>query len=145
MTKNELLKSLKNCSMQEKQKYACVCVKQYCEENHIEHPSITQLLNHLKSIPNAGHSVIDWNNKGAVLALNGRGDPVPASLEVVLQSYDRKEFMTLIESAVEVGIVDLFGAPSDFPIKFLEKIINILEKNKIRLPDINAINERMRN
>lgn len=105
----------------------------FCQENSLQHPSIDLLIAHLNSIENA-QNIAQWEHEGALLPLNGRGDPIPKELEALLSKDIKNDFLHLVDYTVEVGIVDLYGAPSDLPIQFIEKIIIILEKHNITLP-----------
>ncbi|MNH42948.1 hypothetical protein D3C79_1047480 [compost metagenome] len=49
----------------------------------------------------------EWDTQGAQLDLNGRGDPIPQNIKSNLSSNDLDEFSALVDSVVEVGIVDL--------------------------------------
>ncbi len=44
----------------------------------------------------------------------------------------------MVDSVVEVGIVDLYGEKTALPIKFLDKVMQILERNRLPLPRLNA-------
>jgi hypothetical protein len=133
MNRSELLAELANDSPMSKQLYASSCLRYYCEFKGISHYAITNLLNHLDEI-STSHNLAEWDARGALLDLNGRGDPIPESLKSALSSEGLNEFATLVDSVVEVGIVDLYGAKTDLPLKFLDKVMQILEKNEIPLP-----------
>ncbi len=61
---------------------------------------------------------------------------MPLELESKLDPDDKEDFMVLVDSVVEVGIVDLYGAPTDMPFRFLKKAMDILRKNDIPLPPL---------
>jgi hypothetical protein len=135
MNRNELLVKLASCSLESKQLYASSCLRRYCEIKDISHPAVTELLDHLDSIL-ASRNLSVWDARGALLGLNGRGDPIPESLKSALSEEGLNEFAVLVDSVVEVGIIDLYGASTDLPLKFLDKTMQILEQNKIHLPSI---------
>lgn len=135
MDKIEILGKLSKLSLRERQVYASECLRRYCEIKRISHCSIIELLNHLESITGS-ESLAKWDAHGAMLPLNGRGDPLPEDLESTLSEFNKQEFVTLVDSVVEVGIIDLYGAQSELPLKFLKKILDILEINNISFPKI---------
>lgn len=128
---------LTDFSLEDKRLYASSCLRNYCDLLGISHPAISELLNHLDSIT-SGQSVADWDEKGALLDLNGRGDPIPESLRSMMSGDDLSDFENLVDSVVEVGIVDLYGAKTDLPLKFLAKAMLILEKRGVPLPGLSA-------
>lgn len=69
-----------------------------------------------------------------VTAINGRGDPIPESPNSVPSSGDLSELARLVDSVIEVGIVDLYDAQTDLPLRFLDKAMQTLERNAIPLP-----------
>ncbi|WP_244142406.1 hypothetical protein [Pseudomonas allokribbensis] len=61
---------------------------------------------------------------------------MPQDLNQSIPSQDIDDFCHVVDSAVEVGIVDVYGAPSELPVKLLEKITSILRKNGIDIPQL---------
>ncbi|RQQ02771.1 hypothetical protein DF107_35275 [Burkholderia stagnalis] len=137
MNRDELLVKLAGCSSEDKQLYASSCLRRYCELMGISHPAISELLDHLDSIA-SGKSLAEWDAKGALLDLNGRGDPIPVSLRSMMSGDDLIEFENLVDSVVEVGIVDLYGAKTNLPLKFLDKAMLVLERRGLPLPELNG-------
>ncbi len=80
--------------------------------------------------------IVEWENKGAQLELAGRGDALPKSIDSLISIKDKSSFTELLESAVEVGITDMYGAETENPTLYLKKCIAILNKNKITTPKI---------
>ncbi|WP_232460098.1 hypothetical protein, partial [Burkholderia ubonensis] len=76
MNRTDLLKKLASCSSEDKQLYASLCLRRYCESKGISHPAIDALLDHLDSMASS-RSLAEWDSQGALLDLNGRGDPIP--------------------------------------------------------------------
>ncbi|EMN5131464.1 hypothetical protein LGM58_21580 [Burkholderia contaminans] len=136
MDRVKLLEKLESCPSEGKQLYASLCLRRYCEAKGISHPAIDALLNHLDSIVSS-RSLVEWDSRGALLDLNGRGDPMPDDLKDALSSSDLiNEFSNLVDSVVEVGIVDLYGEKTDLPLRFLDRAMSILDRNGISLPDL---------
>ncbi|WP_423367745.1 hypothetical protein [Burkholderia sp. LMG 32019] len=130
---NECLASLAGSSPVGMQVYASSCLRRYCDAKGVSHVAIDALLAHLDAVAGA-RSLPEWERKGALLELNGRGDPVPAAIESVLPDGESQTFAALVEAVVEVGIVDLYGANTDLPLAFLRKAIAVLEQSGIPLP-----------
>lgn len=135
MNKSDILAWLEKINtLVELQMYATSCLRQYCKLKKISHPSLTDLLDHLDSISTSS-SLSEWNTRGAQLELNGRGDPPPITLKSSLPPVELDELCMLVDCVVEVGIIDLYGAKTDLPLRFLGNIIQILERNTIPLPE----------
>lgn len=132
---SEFSRELKTLSPRNLQRYASKLLRAYCEAKSIRHEAIDELTAHLDSFPDGG-GLADWEQKGALLLLNGRGDDMPSDLEQSIPSQDIDDFRHVVDSAVEVGIVDIYGASTDLPVKFIEKISSILRKNNIDLPQL---------
>ncbi|MFK5668753.1 hypothetical protein ACI2OW_23000 [Pseudomonas shirazica] len=133
MNRAEILATLENKSSKAMQTYASSCLRNYCELKKISHPAITKLLEHLDSMPTTSN-LSEWDAQGAQLDLNGRGDPIPQNIKSNLSSNDLDEFSILVDSVVEVGIVDLYGAQTGLPLILLDKAMQILDQNAISLP-----------
>ncbi|WP_198294261.1 hypothetical protein [Burkholderia ubonensis] len=133
MNGHEILAKLAGHSPAAMQRYASSCLRRYCEVKGLSHPAVDALLAHLDSIATS-RDLAEWERKGAWLDLNGRGDPIPADITFALSAEERSAFAELVESVVEVGIVDLYGAKTDLPLRLLDKAMRILERNGIPLP-----------
>lgn len=129
----DLIEELEKLRGRDLQLYAAACLRDYCEIKAIHHIAIDELLEHLMAYPTAS-PISNWQQQGALLALNGRGDELPQSLAAQVKANDLQEFSTLVDSAVEVGIVDLYGAHTESPLQFLLKMLRIFEKNRFNLP-----------
>jgi hypothetical protein len=126
---------LRTLSPRDFQRYASKLLRAYCEAKSIRHEAIDELTAHLDSFPDGGGLAV-WEKKGALLPLNGRGDDMPSDLEQSIPSQVIDDFRRVIDCAVEVGIVDIYGAPTDSPVKFIEKISSIVRKNDIDFPQL---------
>ncbi|WP_113626386.1 hypothetical protein [Pectobacterium peruviense] len=131
----DVFTALHRLSPRDLQRYASACLQAYCDAKLIRHPSIDALLAHLNCYPESG-SLVEWERKGALLPLNGRGDDVPRDLVLSIAPQDIEEFTYLVDAAVEVGIVDMYGVPTALPVEFVGKIAMILSQNNIDLPEI---------
>ncbi|MBN3227912.1 hypothetical protein H5A42_03305 [Pectobacterium brasiliense] len=131
----DVFNALRRLSPRDLQRYAAACLRAYCDAKLIQHPSIDALLAHLNGYPESG-SLVEWERKGALLPLNGRGDTMPRDLAQSITPQDIEEFTYLVDGAVEVGIVDMYGAPTALPVEFVGKIAMILSQNNIGLPEI---------
>lgn len=133
MDKSEILSKFKSLSVPEIQLYGSSCIREFCAKKEISHPAIFELLDHLESM-RSSQNLPEWDNKGALLKLNGRGDDIPVDLEEILIQKKATDLTALVDSVVEIGIVDLYGGRTNLPIEFLERAMTILEQNKIQLP-----------
>ncbi|RYC46999.1 hypothetical protein [Pectobacterium zantedeschiae] len=132
---SEVFNDITGLSPRDLQRYASACLQAYCDAKLIRHPSIDALIAHLNRYPESG-SLVEWEKKGALLPLNGRGDDMPRDLAQSIAPQDIEEFSYLVDTAVEVGIVDMYGIPTTLPVEFVEKIASILSQNNIVLPEI---------
>lgn len=130
---SEFSSKLFNLSPRDLQLYASKLLHAYCAAKSIQHVAVDELIAHLNNFPE-GRDFAEWEKKGAILPLNGRGDDMPQELSQSILSQDIDDFCHIVDSAVEVGIVDAYGAPSELPVKFIEKIASILRKNHIDIP-----------
>ncbi len=135
MTAANTDKQLIGCSVSDLQLYAAACLEAYCLRQGIAHPAVDDLIKHLEGYPEKDR-LLAWERAGAQLALNGRGDDLPASLVALIAPEDIETFSSIVDSAVEVGMVDLYGGATDLPVIFMGKIIAILRRNLIDLPEL---------
>lgn len=115
------------------QLYAALCLEIYCKWKGFSHPSIDQLIKHLNDYP-LNNELPAWERRGASLSLNGRGDEIPHDLVALISPKSIDEFSAVVESVVEVGLMDMHGAATDLPFMFLNKVVSILRCNNIDLP-----------
>ncbi|MHC5785643.1 hypothetical protein A1395_01145 [Pseudomonas protegens] len=134
MTQAHTDKPLIGCSVRDLQLYAAACLEAYCLSKGIAHPAVDDLLKHLENYPEKDR-LLAWDRAGAQLALNGRGDDLPQSLVALIAPEDIEAFSSIVDSAVEVGMVDLYGGATDLPVIFMGKITAILRRNLIDLPE----------
>ncbi|UYA58779.1 hypothetical protein U1R68_18875 [Pectobacterium colocasium] len=132
---SDVFNKIARFSPRELQHYASDCLQAYCRAKLIQHPAIDTLITHLNCYPENG-SLVEWERKGALLPLNGRGDDIPQDLTLSMSPQDIEAFSYLVDIAVEVGIVDIYGTPTTLPVEFVGKIAMILSHNNIDLPEI---------
>jgi hypothetical protein len=125
---------LPSFSVRQLQFYAGLCFRQFCLEKKIDHPAIDAFLKHLFSLASI-ESISEWPTNGAKLELTGLGDPLPDSLLAILPAALVEPFDHLSGNCIEVGMVDLWGAESDEPLRFVRRVIEILDRQGIATPD----------
>jgi len=114
--------------------FASRCVRVFFQERKIVSKHITCLVEHLESMPN--YQLIEqWNRKGAILDLNGRGDPWPKDFIELITAEIKYDVEVLIDSAVEVGICDLYGADTKEPVRYAKDCASVLRKYKMPIPE----------
>lgn len=133
-----MINLLRHMSIRKKQAYAALCLASFCAEKQIFHQGIKELIEHLLSIL-IKENLVKWENEGCSLEIPGRGDPLPDSIKAILSEDIYDVFYLLIECAIEVGIVDMYGALSDEPLSFLLECIKIVQSSGVEIPDINDV------
>ena len=127
-----------NYNIRQMQAYAAACLVVFCNHAGIKHDSVNQLIRHLLAMLTA-ISLPDWEQEGTKLDLTGRGDPLPTGIEETLKEEHREVFNSLVESCVEVGIVDMYLAGSDQPGYFLDKCVKIIRQFGLELPPVESL------
>ncbi len=61
---------------------------------------------------------------------------MPQDLTLSISPQDIEAFSYLVDTTVEVGIVDMYGTPTTLPVEFIGKIAIILSQNHIDLPEL---------
>ncbi len=135
MTGSDRDRELTGCSVRDLQLYAAGCLEAYCKGKGLRHPSIDDLLKHLNGYPETD-DLPAWDRAGASLVLNGRGDELPHDLIALMSPQEIEAFSSIVDSAVEVGIVDLYGGSTELPVIFARKITSMLRRNAIDVPDL---------
>lgn len=126
---------LMTATTQDLQRYAADCLDRYCQSKNICHPAVDELLSHLRSM-GACENLAVWENNGACLALNGRGDDMPQDLHESLTHETADTLAKLVGYVVEVGLADMYGAASELPLAFVKRAVSILEEGSIGLPEL---------
>ena len=125
-------------SIREMQAYGAACLVKFCSSRGIESPHVSLLVRHLLDLMTSS-DLPDWESKGAVLELSGRGDPIPDALLNVIRSSDLEDFSRLVDSVVEVGLVDMYGAETRQPLRFLNLAREILGGIGLTPPSIEEL------
>ena len=118
----------------QKQVYAAICLWVFCVQLSVQHDSIAKLFAHLVSMLTA-NSLPDWEQEGLELDIIGRGDPLPNDVEAVVPQEHLEAFNSLVESCIEVGIVDMYGESTEQPGIYLERCIDVLKLSGINAPN----------
>jgi len=128
---SDVTDSLRFLPTRKKQAVAALCLAEFCAANGIAHSAINELVAHLLSILTSV-DLPEWEHQGSKLRLSGRGDPLPDSVAAVLPDCMSRVFAHLVECVVEVGLVDMYGGPTEEPSRFLLECIAILNSCGIR-------------
>lgn len=120
-------------SIRDAQVLAARCVADLSIAFEIYDGAIDDLVKHLVDLASAT-DLSAWNSRGSALEVSGRGDPFPSRFYDRLGQARASDFSRLIENAVEVGIHDLYGAPTGKPLGFLKECFQILGKWGVTAP-----------
>lgn len=123
------------------QAFCSLCIKRYCEHFGINHPEITRLITHLFGVLEADY-LPEWERRGASLTITGRGDSWPDIIKKVIPLENVDELDDLIQSCIEVGLVDLYGASTNEPKKIAGRCANVLSERGISIPEIDFLVDR---
>lgn len=135
---NSLFEPDENLNIRQLQACAALCLRDYCQSMEIKHIEIDNLVSHLFRIL-LSDDLPTWEGAGACLAISGRGDLLPEYIEQIVPPQCLDEFHRLVEYSIEVGIVDMYGAPTGQPFKFLNKILEILNEANIETQSMKEI------
>ncbi len=115
------------------QAYVGLCLFRFCIAQSVQDERLEALIDHLLSILVA-EDLAHWEQKGTQLPLPGRGDPVPPSIVEQVPSEHAGRFVDLLNSSVEVGIVDMYAKPTDEPAWFTSRCVELLKEADVELP-----------
>jgi len=113
-------------SIRHAQLLAAMSVSRAAQFLQLKDHAIDALVAHLSAFARE-EDLATWDEKGAELEMAGRGDPLPDRIFLQIEENKRHDFFRIVENAVEVGIHDLYGAPTGQAIRFLRTCIEILE------------------
>lgn len=134
---------LRDLSLRELQAYGALCLHQFCKAKGIKHACIDELIEHLLLIF-ITNPLDEWEGKGAMLELNGRGEPIPETLKAQLADDLPEDFARLVDFVVEIGFGDMYGGLTMGPLNDLLRCLSILDANGVERPDVNDLfNDRM--
>jgi len=126
---------LKHLSTRELQAYGAACLATFCANKGISSPYVDALIAHLLSVLTCS-DLPGWETAGARLELTGRGDPLPPGLLASLRSDMLPILQHLVDSVVEIGLVDMYTAETERPFEFLLRTTTILELQGVHPPSI---------
>jgi hypothetical protein len=130
--------NVQGLTIRQMQIYAALCFKEFCRHFRICHPAIDELIEHLIDIGTA-QDLPKWDLEGRKLAITGRGDDFPSDVVDAVPNNLLNAFSSLVELSVEVGIIDMYGDPSESPADFLKKCLDILAKHSVAAPNENGL------
>lgn len=122
---------LNKTSNREKQIIGAISILFFCEKYSIYHKSIGELVEHLFEIL-ISENLPQWDQDGLKIDIIGRGELLPEKLDEIIKPELKNDFSKLIEFVIEIGIVDLFGANTNYPSLFLKNALEILIKHNIQ-------------
>jgi len=128
----------KNFNVRQLQAYASLCLWKFCNHLNVKHNSINELVRHLISILIA-NNLPEWEQRGVAIAITGRGDPLPQDVEKIIPVESVEIFNSLVESCVEVGIVDMYGASTNKPYEFVGHCVMLLKQSGIDIPSTDIL------
>lgn len=117
------------------QAYGAACIAKYCSVKSISSEHVVALIEHLLNVLTTSN-LPDWERSGTRLALSGRGDPLPDELLARVPASDVQTFDELVQCVVEIGLVDMYGAETTEPARFLERVVSILRSSSVEPPSI---------
>jgi hypothetical protein len=117
------------------QVYGAACMVKFCAVHGIYSPGVDQLVKYLLELLST-NDLPEWEQAGSILELSGRENELPDDPAELLSARDRILFKKLLESVIEIGISDMYGADTDGPIQAVCEVRRILEKCGIEPPSI---------
>jgi len=126
--------NLEKFSTRELQVYGSISLYFFCKEKNILNQKIMKFICHHISIIITENLNI-WETKGLDLEIIGRGEPIPLNISSNIPSNIIKDFEFLIDTCSEIGLVDMYGACTENPYKFVLECIEVLRRNNIFIPN----------
>jgi hypothetical protein len=130
--------SEKDFNVRHAQVLSAICLIELSEAFGLHDESVKKLISHMLDLVSES-DLGAWDMRGAELEIAGRGDPLPERIIEQLGRDRFEDYFRLIENAVEVGIHDLYGAPTGRPKQFLRTCIEILSKWKAGVRDLSDL------
>jgi hypothetical protein len=133
--------ALDELSTRELQAYGALCLATFCGAAGIRHRAIAELIVHFVSLLSADN-LPDWEEAGGRLLLAGDAPPsvvvrdVPGNLLA--------DFNALVESAIEIGIIDMYGTGTQMPRRFALQCREILHKHGYAPPSASDVTVQTR-
>jgi hypothetical protein len=120
------------------QTYGAACIVKFCAARGVRSSCIDQLVKYLLELLTS-KNLPEWEEAGSMLELSGRESMLPGALSDCLLARDRSPFQKLLESVVEIGIADMYGADTDSPVQALCEARRILRACEIEPPEISGL------
>ena len=117
------------------QAYGAACIVKFCAAKSISSEDVTALVEHLLNVLTSSN-LQDWEVSGTRLSLSGRGDPLPKELVRRMPPSLLEPLHHLVECVVEIGLIDMHGAVTSGPVKFLERVRALLAPSSVEPPSI---------
>lgn len=133
----------KNFNIRQLQTYAALCLWHFCRHLNIKHDAIDELILYLMSMFTAGN-LSEWEQRGTEIVMTGRGDPLPEEVTNLLAPDCLEVFNSLVDSCVEVGIVDMYGACTNQPVMFVERCTEVLKHCDVDIPSTEDLDQYRR-
>lgn len=80
-----------------------------------------------------------WDQRGAQLALSGRGDALPEAIERCVSPELIPSFTRILELTVEIGMADMYSADTDQPRKTLREVVGVLRSSRAKVPAVESV------
>jgi hypothetical protein len=122
-------------STRELQACAALGIAAYAAHHRLYDARVEALLTHLITFLTEV-DLPEWERRGAVLELSGRGDPVPPDLIAHLSVDARGAFSRAVDDAVEVGIGNLYGASTEDPWVHFDGLAKALTAAGVTAPPV---------
>jgi hypothetical protein len=133
--------ALDELSTRELQAYGALCLATFCGAAGIRHRAITELIVHFVSLLSADR-LPDWEVAGGRLLL--AGDALPSNVVRDVPANLRADFNALVESTIEIGIIDMYGAATQMPRRFALQCREILHKHGYEAPSASGLTVQTR-
>lgn len=132
---NSLLKRDRlSLSTREMQCYGAVCLRRYCSKFKINHGYIDDVIKHQMPVI-ATTDLASWEKAGCQLELSGRGDPIPPSVLERVPLANRFDFEALLIDTTEIGLINMYSADTDEPLKIFKSVKARMVQNDVPLPE----------
>ena len=119
--------------------YAAICVHRFCRHYEVNDAELNRYIHHLASIMTM-KDVVGWADSFDSSDIDKLAVCLPERFSAMMPTATLKDLEALIGYSAEVGLVDMYGAPTNDPQLFLRKCLAILDKHQIAVPDLQNLN-----
>lgn len=126
---------MEELSVRELQAYGAACLARYCAEKGIHSKHVEWLIDHLLLVL-VSTRLPAWETAGTMFELTGRGEPLPPELVELIPEGELSRFERLVSSVVKIGMIDMYGADTDQPLRFARKSRELLESASVDSPSV---------